>query len=405
MKQLKIAGIVFLGLLMIYLCAGLWISLSTGAGFTHQARSQANYSLVMEKEVEAEGIRSLQIDYGMNSNDIRIRQWDGDNILIREYMNFEPDDRDLSAVEQGDGQLWIKGKRRNSFFFFSLFTMSSKDAYTEVYLPAGFAERLHELEAKTVSGEISSEISFAGQERVYLSTTSGDIFFPGVSAEKIRVSTTSGNVHLTSVSGDLTVSTVSGDILADQVSSSSLSTTSGNIRIGEVTGDINAETTSGDIRIEKLTGDIDADTTSGEIRLGKTDGDVSVNTTSGDIRVEDLTGIFRLGSTSGEIFIEGKSVNGTARTVSGDIRVFTDGLSGDLKMSTTSGSVSLELPETSSFALDFDSTSGECNTFFDDRLSFSKKGNKAKGEYGGGEHSVTISTTSGDLRITRRDNK
>lgn len=370
MKQLKIVLIVFLGLLMTYLCAALWISLSTGTGFAYQNRYEADYSLVMEKEVEAEGIRSLQIDYGMNSNDIRIRQWDGDNILIREYMNFEPDDRGLSTVEQGDGQLWIKGKRRNSFSFFSMFTMSWKDAYTEVYLPAGFAERLHELEAKTVSGEISSEIPFAQQESFSVSTTSGDIFFPGVSAGKICVSTTSGDVHLTSVSGDLTVSTVSGDI-----------------------------------RIEKLTGDIDADTTSGEIWLGKADGDVSVNTTSGDIRAEDLTGIFRLGSTSGEIFIEGKSVNGTARTVSGNIRVFTDELNGDLKMSTTSGSVSLELPETSSLALDFDSTSGECNTFFDDRLSFSKKGSKAKGEYGGGKHSVTISTTSGDLRIVRRSDK
>ena len=64
--------------------------------------------------------------------------------------------------------------------------------------------------------------------------------------------------------------------------------------------------------------------------------------------------------------------------------------------------VVMQIPDNASFALDFDSTSGECNTFFDDMLTFNKKGNHAEGIYGNSSDSeITVSTVSGDLRITR----
>ncbi|MBD5459504.1 MAG: DUF4097 domain-containing protein [Lachnospiraceae bacterium] len=416
MKQLKIVIIVFLGLFAVYLGSLMWISISMGKGFVYQGHSGvkvgdidvgeirvgdidageirvgnaditwtagSNFSLAFEKEVAAEEIRGLRIDYSMNSNDILIYQGDGDSVLIREYMNFTPGENDISTVELGDGQLRIKGKRRNSFFF--LFGAQSKDGYTEIYLPAGFMENLQDFQAQTVSGEVLSEIPFVNCGSFSVSSTSGDIFFPGAVAEKINVSTTSGDIRLTAVSGNIQISTVSGDIMVDRgLSAAAFSTTSGDIWVGEADGDIKAGTTSGGVM------------------MGRIDGDVSVNTTSGDIRAENMTGTFRLGSTSGEIVVEGEAVSGTASTVSGDIRIFTGELAGDLKLSTTSGSASIELPESASFALDFDSTSGECRTFFDEMLSFNKRGNKAQGKYGGGEYAVTFSTTSGDLRITKR---
>lgn len=385
MKQLKIVIIVFLGLFMTWLCVNLWFSLSAGTGFARQDRSGQAYSVVLEKEVDAESVSSLLIDYSMTSNDIQIRQWDGDGIRIREYMNYTPQEDEISTVEQSDGRLLVKGKKRFTFSLFFMFGSSLEDAYTEICLPAGFAERLYEFQAKTVSGDVVSEIPFATAESFVVSTTSGDLFFPAVRAEKIRVSTTSGNIHLTDVSGDCSFSTTSGDILIGQALSAAVFTT-----------------TSGNIRVEQAEGGIDADTTSGDIWLGKMDGDVSVNTTSGNIRIEAFCGAFRIGTTSGEVFIAGKTESGTVSTVSGDISVFADELGGSLKLSTTSGDVSLELPETSSFALDFSSTSGECSTFFDDSLSFNKKGNKAQGAYGDGTYAVTVSTVSGDLRIARR---
>ena len=92
---------------------------------------------------------------------------------------------------------------------------------------------------------------------------------------------------------------------------------------------------------------------------------------------------------------------GRAETISGYVQIFLAELAGDLNISTTSGEVYLRVPETVSLPLDFDSTSGDCSTFFDDQLSFNKKGNKVDGQYRGGERQVQVSTTSGDLRISQ----
>ena len=56
----------------------------------------------------------------------------------------------------------------------------------------------------------------------------------------------------------------------------------------------------------------------------------------------------------------------------------------------------------SAFAFNYSSTSGDCSTFFDDVLSFNKKGTEAKGQYGVADgKSIIVSTVSGDLRITK----
>ena len=143
-----------------------------------------------------------------------------------------------------------------------------------------------------------------------------------------------------------------------------------------------------------------ASSVSGEIFLKRQNGDVKVSSTSGDIRVGALQGNFEMDSSSGEVQIADGTGQGRADTISGDVQIYLAQLTGDLNISTTSGWVNLRLPETVSLTLDFDSTSGECSTFFDDRLSFNKKGSKADGQYGGGAHKVRISTTSGDLRIS-----
>ena len=142
-------------------------------------------------------------------------------------------------------------------------------------------------------------------------------------------------------------------------------------------------------------------TTSGEIFLKRQNGDVEASSTSGDIRIGALQGNFEMDSSSGEVQIADGTGQGRADTISGDVQIYLAQLTGDLNISTTSGEVSLRLPETASLTLDFDSTSGECSTFFDDQLSYNKKGNKADGQYGGGAQKVRVSTTSGDLRISQ----
>lgn len=414
MRKLKIATIVFLAGTGVCLCAllalalsggGLWFGMGGNAdagaeGTYREGSGTGGYALVLEKEVAPEGISSLKVDYGMNSNDVYFYQGEGESVVIREYMNFTPNEKQISSVEEKDGGLLIKGARRNSFGFFFFQT---RDAYTEMYLPAGFVEQLENVNIKTVSGEILSDIPFAAKKAFSFSSTSGDICFPEVKAGEIQASSTSGNIRLgTLLAEKISASTTSGDMeMGHTEGNVKISSTSGNAILEWVGGDISASTTSGDISMGEVDGDMDISSTSGIVRLREGKGSFDGDTVSGDIRLETLEGGFQMNTTSGNVTLSSGRGWGGAETVSGDVKLFLGSLEGDITVSTTSGNVDFLMPETGSFTLDFDSTSGGCTTFFDEQLRFNQKGNQAEGQYGSGENAVRVSTLSGDLRITK----
>ena len=94
---------------------------------------------------------------------------------------------------------------------------------------------------------------------------------------------------------------------------------------------------------------------------------------------------------------------GNIGTASGDVKLFLAELTGDLSVSTASGEVTLKLPEDSSFAFDADTASGDIDTFFDDALQFSKRGDHAGGTVGNNasDMEVGVETASGDIRILK----
>lgn len=401
MRKIKIAGILFFTGVCICLCAILVLALN-GRGWNGGEGwdVQGKYHLVLEKEIPVEEIRGLKIDYSMTFNDVTFYQGEGESVVIREYMNFEPEEKQISRVEQEGGDILVKGVNRNRFVFFSL---RGWDAYTEVYLPAGFAEGLEKLYVRTVSGDVRSEIPLGGGEVFSVASTSGDIYLPNVQAEELKVSSTSGDIRMETLAGQTAVSTTSGDISLGQVDGAAkVSSTSGEIRVDGIQGETAVTTTSGDISLGIIQGDMNLSTTSGEVRIQEGKGRFEAESTSGDIRLELLEGEFHVKSTSGEVALLNGTGWGRAGTISGDVRISLEALAGDLAVSTTSGEVGLGLPEEASLTLDFDSTSGACSTFFDDVLHFNKKGNQARGQYGDGENAVTVSTVSGDLRIVVR---
>lgn len=398
MRKIKIATIIFLVCVGICLCAILGYALTMEPGAW--SRKRDSYSLVQEEEIDISGIRSLEIDYGGASNDVYFYEGSGDTILIREYMNYTPKDNQISAILREGDTLAIKGRKR-WLFTFLLFRFG--DAYTEIYLPAGFAQTLRSMEVKTVSGEISSKLPFRLQEDFGASSTSGDIFFPGIQSEKIDMCSTSGNICLEEAAASgISASTTSGDIALGRVlGNTTLSSTSGMLTLTQLSGDLRASTTSGDIVLGEMDGGMNLSSTSGNISLEHGRGNLEAETVSGDIRSETLEGAFRLDTTSGTVSILGGEGQGTAESVSGDIRIFLENPTGDFEVSTTSGNVDFKLPDTEGYSLDFDSTSGECGTFFDQALTFNKRGNHAEGKYGNGVRTIRVSTVSGDLRIVR----
>lgn len=178
-----------------------------------------------------------------------------------------------------------------------------------------------------------------------------------------------------------------------------LTSTSGEILLSALEGSLQVSTTSGDISLGQVMGNVNLSTTSGSVRLKEGQGDLDAESTSGDIQVGSLKGAFQMSTTSGELSISDGSGFGTAHSVSGDVEIFLAEQAGNVDISTTSGLVELKLPTTAAFQFHFNTTSGECKTFFDEMLSFDSKRRNAQGQYGSGTYSVEVTTVSGDLSI------
>ncbi len=369
MKQTKLILVAVLSGIFLFLGVVLVLGINGHSFFYRSFNTSAenagdlkDYRMVLEYEAEAEQIQELNLLFDKNSNHIFFYESDSNQIVIREYMNWEPAKREETTVKEENGVLTVKGKRRNNGNIF--FGFRNHHGYVEVYLPAAYRG---DLKAAVVSGDISTDTDLILGEKAEctLSTTSGDVDLLKVEA---------GNVDISSVSGELTVQ--------------------------EITGDARFSTTSGDITVEKITGDMKISTTSGEVLVREGTGECKVGTVSGDAELFSLQGAFDISTTSGVVEIAGNTGGGNVSTVSGDIRLQFTALEENLDISTTSGVVQIDLPEGTAVDFDASSTSGRINTFFDDCLSFNKKGNKASGVYGSGTpFRVEVDTTSGDIEV------
>lgn len=349
MKQTKIILISIIAGIMLF-CIGILLCALNGHNpFGWGMRDQdyeASVSLTLEYETPAEAVRDLKIMYNNNPVDVYFYQGSQDEIVIREYAYKELLEGEKTTIEEKDGVLLVRGKRRGKLIHFGFFGRDKNGGYVEVYLPDTWQG---DLQVQTVSGDIFSQIDFClGKEADFqASSTSGDITLTKVEAGKIDVSSTSG-----------------------------------------------------DLRIEDAGGDLQLATTSGEITLFTGTGDCGISTVSGDIHVDCLTGAFRFSTTSGEISAAEVKGGGKASTVSGDIRLQFKDLNETLTVSSTSGEVSMDLPRDTAVDFEAATTSGDINTFFDEFLSYNKRGSRASGSYGEGTaHRVDIHTTSGDVSI------
>lgn len=145
--------------------------------------------------------------------------------------------------------------------------------------------------------------------------------------------------------GDLSVKSVSGDIKTEEnlrFNSLKLETTSGDIRMNTLKAkEIKIESVSGDIRIEDVQSDhITLKSVSGNISLESAKNSVEAKSTSGDIAITKI---------EGNIILE---------TISGKITSEQFKITGDSKVKTTSGDVTLVLEESSNCQMQTKTVSG-----------------------------------------------
>ena len=199
----------------------------------------------------------------------------------------------------------------------------------------------------------------------------------------------------------LTVHVTSGEIISGnhQLKEAHLSATSGEIELGAVNADsVTIELTSGSLKAGPMRAvkQIAMKCTSGEIEIDNAMADtVTLQSTSGKIEAGPIdAGKFTAECTSGDIKLEAvKTDNGHVKTTSGDIKLGVYQC-GSVTVSCTSGDVVLSPVHGSGMTVDYNTNSGSLN---------GKGGQKTWHQViGDGVSSVTVNTTSGDLKLNEK---
>ncbi|MEZ3446966.1 MAG: DUF4097 domain-containing protein [Lachnospiraceae bacterium] len=435
MRRAKISMLILLCILTAGLC-GILIYGISGRGLYSWGGSTGSYGsygspqLVMEKEVPLDGIDHITVQYDMNNNDIYIYEGEGDVLTIREYNELALEEKDLSTVTVSGSGVEIRGRRRNGNSFriqVGRFGIRSAYGYTEIRLPASYKGQLS---LSSASGDIRSEMDISLAEGFQAEAVSGDVVIPNITASKVSLGSSSGDIKVYAVSagindsaGAVDIETVSGDINVGQlageidIESSSgeitvkqltgatkIKSISGNIESESIAGDAWLGTTSGDIAVQRIDGAVTAESSSGGVKILAGAGGRNVKTTSGDIRLEGMEGSWETHSSSGGVWIKAKEGSGSISTTSGDISLELEKLAGNLNIESSSGQAKIRLLSDNAFDFKANTSSGDIETFFDDDLNFSRKGNSADGTYGKNSdgNSIVVRTTSGDVQVTER---
>lgn len=213
------------------------------------------------QEFEAEDINHIEIAY--TSENVVFYPAEDDKITIKEYY-MESRDDGKSLIEKDGDTLRAEGRKEIVVF---MFTFGGEERI-EIYLPETYRGSVDVL---ATSGNIKSDTKLE-LSSLRAGTSSGNINFNQVYAEKIAAKATSGNIRFNCVAGTVR----------------EFSTTSGNIRVDSGAGNTKTSTTSGNIEIKELDGGFSGSAGSGNIKAQfvHVGGDIAVSTTSGNIKLE-----------------------------------------------------------------------------------------------------------------------
>lgn len=282
-------------------------------------------------------VNNLFIDW--TAGKVTVEYYDGKEITVSETAN-----RSLS--EDDKLRWWLDG-----------------DTLRVRYAKPGFRISFNLEKQLTVRLPFGTELKSAD-----ISSTSGNLYIPALTADEIRLNSTSGSIDAGTFTKKLDASSTSGDVTVLQngdLDSADLSSTSGSVSFG----------------LEGSVKKIEANSTSGGVSL-------TVSGTADDVKLH---------STSGNIYtslasVKKAEISSTSGSFTGTVKSFDD-----LKIDTTSGRVNAALGTDPGFTCKVSSSSGD----FSSELSLVTNGNTYT--CGDGSAKCEIGTSSGDIWLSKAD--
>lgn len=198
--------------------------------------------LVQENTFEMSKVHRISIDYG--AEDIEIYPSDSTDLKIREYMNYEPSEGEMTTLWRTGDTLEITEGDRDGVIFFAFGTQKK----IEIYIPQEYQDALA-IELGSGKVEVAMDMTLSEFE---LNVQSGAAVLGKIEAEALDIDLSSGHIRADELKGKQDVEVSSGK--AD---------------LGLVAGEGRYHCSSGQIemKVSELVGNMDVNVSSGQIDI------------------------------------------------------------------------------------------------------------------------------------------
>jgi DUF4097 and DUF4098 domain-containing protein YvlB len=350
----------------------------------------------------------------------------------------------VQAVREGNTLRILTNREELERETISVEDQAGFETHLDLVVPPGTAVKVvNEHGAIDVADVARADLS-ASHDNVSLSRVAGPAVIEGRHGD-VHASGVKGDLRLTSKHGEVTVEDVEGRVTLDVQHGGVTAARVGSLTVNSAHGDVTAETVHGDLEVHgqhgsvqgrDVTGRAAVDTTFAGITLEKIGGDATTRTEHGDIRLTDVTGaasaeasfddvtltriggpatiVVRHGAARGQGLSKGAVVRASGDEVvleefRGAVEIESEraavrlvpagAISAGVKVTSTHGSIELQVPSGSRFDLKASADHGQVSTDVPGLSTTETSAGKLAATLGGGGHAVTLSTTHGDVAL------
>ncbi|HEY6640562.1 DUF4097 family beta strand repeat-containing protein [Povalibacter sp.] len=219
----------------------------------------------------------------------------------------------------------------------------------------------------------------------------------------VTLETSGGGIRLAQLQGEALGKTSGGNVSVAQVEGPVRMTTSGgSIDVSDVTGDTDIHTSGGGISVRGLRGSLLARTSGGSIQLETIEGTTTAETSGGGVTALNIRGGVDLRSSGGGVKAEG--IDGGIRVSSsgGDIRVELIGANRGINVSTTGGGIEMRVSRVIAGRLDAATSGGSVSSELPVTTTEARE-RRLSGTINGGGPEIRARTSGGSIRLLARD--
>jgi len=312
---------------------------------------------------------------------------------------------DISVHASDDSQIRVSGKK-------FAHSWSEKDAehlagpVTYEIGQNGDGYEIHPSGANSSDSRVSFDLDVSVPKKASLTIRNerGGVTVSDL-AKPVTINTTNGDVEARDIAGDVTIDTRKGDV--------KVSDTKGNVKLSGHGGEVNVSGVSGGLTLDgEFYGPIRADKVAKGVRFISQRTDLTLaqltghlEAGSGNLEIADAPGNLTLRTNSYNVTIENASGKVKVDNRNGDVDVrFSTPPKEDIEINNASASITLTLPDSSSFEILANCHSGDTNNeFHSDSLkqtSTESGDSHLEGKYGSGRGpKITLKTSYGSISL------